>query len=109
MDLRRLEWRLQRHWCLHRYADAILTIDAIFTQALRFVAVTPCRLVDTRNPTVHSVDRPGLTARSFPKPQLHHVNPSTAAAYSLNVTLVPMGGHSVGYLTIWPTGEGAAQ
>ena len=29
--------------------------------------------------------------------------PATAAAYSLNVTVVPSG--SLGYLTIWPTGE----
>ena len=30
--------------------------------------------------------------------------PTTAAAYSLNVTVVPQG--PLGYLTIWPTGEG---
>ena len=29
----------------------------------------------------------------------------SAQAYSLNVTLVPVNGHPVGYLTIWPTGE----
>jgi hypothetical protein len=30
--------------------------------------------------------------------------PSTVAAYSLNITVVPPG--ALGYLTIWPAGEG---
>ncbi|HLI63225.1 MAG TPA: hypothetical protein VKV05_07480, partial [Terriglobales bacterium] len=31
--------------------------------------------------------------------------PSTAIAYSLNVSVVPLQGHPLGYLTVWPTGE----
>ena len=47
----------------------------------------------------------GGTSRDFPIPQEGGCNiPTTAAAYSLNVTVVPQG--SLGYLTIWPTGEG---
>ncbi len=70
------------------------------------VPVTPCRLVDTRGP-----DGPfggpaiqGNSARSFNLPQNTNCNiPASAAAYSLNVTVVPHG--PLGYLTIWPTGQ----
>ncbi len=85
-----------------------LTIDAIFSQALQFVAVAPCRLVDTRNPN-GAFGGPAIaggTSRSFPIPQETPCDiPATAAAYSLNVTLVPPPGHGVGFLSIWPTGE----
>src|SRR5664280_1637297 len=75
---------------------------------LQFVAVTPCRLVDTRNANGEFGGPPitGGTSRSFPIPQQTTCNiPSTAASYSLNVTLVPIQNGPVGYLTIWPTGE----
>jgi uncharacterized repeat protein (TIGR03803 family) len=69
---------------------------------LQFVAVTPCRLVDTRR-TGGPIQ--GGSSRSFPVLQEGGCNiPSDAAAYSLNVTVVPHG--PLGYLTIWPTGEG---
>ncbi len=69
---------------------------------LQFVAVTPCRLIDTR---LTGGPIPGGTYRSFPIPQEGGCNiPDTAAAYSLNVSVVPQG--PLGYLTIWPTGEG---
>ncbi len=68
----------------------------------QFVAVTPCRLVDTRK-TGGAI--PGRSSRDFPVLQEGGCNiPSSAAAYSLNVTVVPQG--TLGYLTIWPTGEG---
>jgi uncharacterized repeat protein (TIGR01451 family) len=66
---------------------------------LHFVPVTPCRLADTRSTSIIS----GGTARSFTIPQLGCGIPSSAQAYSLNVTAVPPG--SLGYLTIWPTGQ----
>ncbi len=69
---------------------------------LQFVAVTPCRLMDTR---LTGGPIPSGTFRSFPIPQEGGCNiPTSAAAYSLNVSVVPQG--SLGYLTIWPTGEG---
>src|ERR1019366_873803 len=69
---------------------------------LQFVAVTPCRLIDTRQ-TGGPIQ--GGTSRDFPIPQEGGCNvPTSAAAYSLNVSVVPQG--SLGYLTIWPTGEG---
>lgn len=79
------------------------------TPLLVFVGVTPCRLVDTRvasgqigafgppTPTVGST-------RTFPIPT--HPScaiPAEARAYSLNVTVVPLG--PLGYLTTWPTGQ----
>ena len=70
--------------------------------AVQFVTVTPCRLVDTRQ-TGGAIQGGG--SRDFPIQQEGGCNiPATAAAYSLNVTVVPHG--QLGYLTIWPTGEG---
>ena len=71
------------------------------SSSLQFVPATPCRLVDTRN-TGGAIS--GGTSRSFTVPQLGSCDiPSSAQAYSLNVTVVPHG--PLGYLTIWPTGE----
>jgi len=68
---------------------------------LQFVAAIPCRLVDTRN-TGGPIS--GGTSRDFDVQQLGGCNiPSSAQAYSLNVTVVPQG--PLGYLTIWPTGQ----
>ena len=77
------------------------------TTGLRFVPVTPCRLVDTREDNVGAAfGQPALggnSVRSFPIPQQTRCGiPANAAAYSLNVTVVPQG--PLGYLTIWPTG-----
>jgi hypothetical protein len=72
---------------------------------LQFVPITPCRIADTRDPN-------GLfggpimnekSTRSFPVPSSACSIPSSAAAYSLNVTVVPSG--VLGYLSIWPTGQ----
>ena len=71
---------------------------------LRFVPVTPCRLVDTRGPA-GAFGAPALgagVARAFALPQSPCGIPANAAAYSLNLTVVPSG--LLGYLTIWPTG-----
>ena len=75
--------------------------------ALQFVAVTPCRVVDTRNAngTFGGPPISGLTSRNFPIPQGACGIPNSAVAYSVNVTMVPISGRPVGYLTIWPTGE----
>ncbi len=76
--------------------------------ALQFVPITPCRIVDTRgaNGTFGGPAIPGNTARPFPLSQSGNPCnlPSTAVAYSLNVTAIPV--TKLGYLTIWPTGEG---
>ena len=72
----------------------------------QFVAVTPCRLVDTRNPNGEFGGPPiqGGTFRSFAIPDnMNCAIPASAAAYSLNVTVVPQA--ILGYLTIWPAGQ----
>jgi hypothetical protein len=72
---------------------------------LQFIPVTPCRIADTRNAT-GAFGGPELSSgssRTFNIPQSACGIPSSAAAYSLNVTVVPNG--SLNYLTIWPAGE----
>jgi hypothetical protein len=91
---------------------------------LTFVAITPCRLVDTRGvagnfngiePFV-GPSIPGGTTVTFPVQSLTEagannspapcgVIPSIAEAYSFNLTVIPQGGGSVGYVTLWPAGE----
>jgi Chitobiase/beta-hexosaminidase C-terminal domain/Beta-propeller repeat len=89
----------------------ILDIDGYFVPAgtsasgLEFYPLTPCRVADTRNPT-GSLGGPSLTAntgRAFPVQSSTCGIPSTAKAYSLNVTAVPH--NSLGFLTAWPTGQ----
>src|SRR5664280_1636557 len=70
--------------------------------ALQFVSLpAPCRLIDTRQ-TGGPIQ--GGTKRDFPILQEGGCNiPATAAAYSLNVTVVPPG--PMWFLTIWPAGQ----
>ncbi len=66
----------------------------------QFVPLSGCRLLDTRQTNAPIL---GGTVQSFTIPQLGNCDiPTTAAAYSLNLTVVPHG--PLGYLTIWPTG-----
>ncbi len=84
--------------------NTVSVIAGASPSALQFVAVTPCRLVDTRPEHGGGGPIQGGTFQSFPIPQAGGCNiPTTAAAYSLNVSVVPSG--PLGYLTIWPTGE----
>ena len=75
------------------------------TFALRFLPITPCRVADTRLAD-GPFGAPALaanTARDFEIPAGSCGIPSTAAAYSFNVTVVP--GGPLLYLTMWPTGQ----
>lgn len=77
--------------------------SAMAQSALQFYAVTPCRVVDTRNPTSTNggpVLGPG-TQRDFAIRGNCGV-PSTAKAVSLNVTITAATTSS--FLTIWPSG-----
>jgi uncharacterized repeat protein (TIGR01451 family) len=88
--------------------DLVADINGYFappgTGGLNFYAATPCRIVDTRNAngTFGGPIMNGNTTRTFPLSQGPCGLPSTAAAYSLNMTVVPQG--PLGYLTTWPTG-----
>jgi hypothetical protein len=71
---------------------------------LRFIPAASCRVVDTRNPD-GPLGGPALGAgatRSFTIPGTCGI-PTTALAYSLNLTVVPNG--TLGYVTLWPTGQ----
>jgi len=73
--------------------------------ASRYVPVTPCRLVDTRNPpgTFAGPILAGNTTREFDVPNGACNIPSTAVAYVLNATVVPTG--PLGFLTLRPCGQ----
>ncbi len=83
---------------------ANFTGTAVAGPALRFVTVTPCRVVDTRTAN-GAFGGPALSgnSRDFAIPIGACGIPATAKAYALNVTVLPRG--SLGYLTIWPTGQ----
>jgi hypothetical protein len=79
---------------------------AVMANPLQLVPVAPCRVIDTRN-----ADGPlggpyiaGGSTRAIPIPSSSCGIPSGAAAYSLNVTVVPRTG-VLDYLTVWPTGQ----
>jgi hypothetical protein len=90
--------------------DVILDINGYFGQPggtgeLAFYPVAPCRVADTRNPN-GPFGGPEMTAgetRSFTIPASGCSVPSTAEAYSLNVTVVPDG--ALSYLSAWPAGS----
>ncbi|MBV9405993.1 MAG: hypothetical protein JO211_11660, partial [Acidobacteriaceae bacterium] len=89
--------------------QVILDIDGYFvpatnTAALAFYPMTSCRVVDTRQGSA-PFGGPALNAsetRTFPMLSSGCNIPSTAQAYSLNVTAVPRG--QLWYLTAWPSG-----
>jgi hypothetical protein len=79
------------------------------TGALVFVAITPCRVVDTREGLgfTGAFGPPALSggvSRTFPiQSSTTCTIPTSALAYSLNITVVPSG--PVGYLTAYATGQ----
>jgi hypothetical protein len=68
--------------------------------ALRFVPVTPCRVIDTRN-AGGSIT--GGTSRDIFITGSPCGIPPTAQAYSINVAAVP--GGPLGFVTLWPAGQ----
>ncbi|MFZ0314798.1 MAG: Ig domain-containing protein [Candidatus Korobacteraceae bacterium] len=99
--------------CLPLFVFVLAVLSVADAQTpLRLVNVTPCRLVDTRPPSGAGPIQGGtfetFNLRSLAQAGGVGCQPfslSTAQAYSLNVTLVPVNGGPVAYLTIWPTGE----
>jgi hypothetical protein len=91
--------------------DVIIDINGYFApptgQALAFYPATPCRVVDTRTAS-YGVDfgppqMAALSTRSFPIPSSSCGIPSSAQAYSFNMTVVPPG--PLDYLSTWPAGQ----
>ena len=92
--------------------NVILDINGYFapvtSSTLAFYPLPPCRVADTRNSNFpQGLGPPSLTGgRNAQFPILNATScniPSSAAAYSLNLTVVPHG--ALGYLTVWPTGQ----
>ncbi len=86
--------------------DVVLDANGYFAPpgspgALSFYPVTPCRVADTRNGAGPTMD--AGTSRSFSIPAGGCFIPTTAAAYSVNVTAVPQ--EPLSYLTAWPAGS----
>jgi hypothetical protein len=87
--------------------DLIIDINGYFVgdpTQLAFYPLTPCRVLDTRN-SAAPLGGPTMSTgqqRDFPVQSSTCNIPSTAQAYSLNMTVVPQ--HTLGYLTVWPTG-----
>ncbi len=98
--------------------------NQISAGALTFVAITPCRLVDTRGATagfigVTPFNGPGVPAGggnlTFPVQSSAQTSttapapcgaiPSTAEAYSINLTVVPVAGGAVNNVSLWPAGS----
>ena len=88
--------------------DVILDIDGYFSDAVggaAFYAATPCRVADTRaaNGPLGGPSMTAAQARDFPVLSSACGLPSSASAYSMNVTVVPSG--PLPFLTTWPTGQ----
>jgi len=91
--------------------DVIIDINGYFapqTDGYVFYPVTPCRLVDTRVASFQAgFGPPSLAAggtRTFSVPANGACQiPSTAQAYSVNLTAVPQ--KTLGLLSIWPAGK----
>jgi hypothetical protein len=89
--------------------DVVLDVDGYFAPpgrwgAMSFYPVSPCRVADTRNPAgpFGGPEMGAGEARWFAIAASGCNIPSTAAAYSLNVTAVPDG--PLSYLSAWPAG-----
>jgi DNA-binding beta-propeller fold protein YncE len=86
--------------------NGVSIVAGASSPAVQFIPVTPCRVADTRQPN-GPFGGPYLgrgRSRSFAVPQSSCNIPTTAVAYSLNVTVAPVQGQALEYLTIWPTG-----
>jgi hypothetical protein len=93
--------------------------NAVSNTALIFIAITPCRLVDTRGGAFNGMSpfsgpsiAAGATA-TFPvqstteasantAPAPCGVIPTIAQAYSFNLTVIPHASGAVDYITMWP-------
>src|SRR5208337_1669053 len=94
--------------------DLVIDINGYFGPpgnpgALYFYSLTPCRVANTQKGSGFSgaFGPPymvGGMSRIFPMPTSACSIPSSALAYSLNMTVVVAKG-GLGYLTAWPTGQ----
>ena len=98
-----------RKYYKYQPTQVILHLNGYFgvpagASALSFYPVPPCRVADTRRAagTFGGPEMEAGDTRSFAIPESVCNIPSTAEAYSLNVTVLPDG--VLQYLTAWPAG-----
>ncbi len=104
----------------------VFSANQVSANALTFIAITPCRLVDTRGaaagfngispfsgpsiPALGTITIPVQSpteASTNTTPAPCGVIPSIAQAYSFNLTVVPpAAGAAVDYVSLWPAGSG---
>jgi hypothetical protein len=101
------DWKAPSYWA----GDASGKGDRISRSAalsgpLPLVAVTPCRVLDTRPEygfaSLFGPPAVGAAERVVPIPASACGIPASAKAYSLNITVVPA--WPLPFLTVWPTG-----
>jgi Chaperone of endosialidase len=97
--------------------------NQVSSNALTFIAITPCRLIDTRGAAanfngISPFSGPSIaatTTATFPVQSATEAStdttpapcgtiPSIAQAYSVNLTVVPVAGGAVDYISMWPSG-----
>ena len=80
-----------RIYVINSNDNTVSVVAGAASDATQFVPLTPCRVVDTRNPNgpFGGPAIAGGTHRDFPLPAGSCDIPSTADRYSLNVTAVP--------------------
>lgn len=83
---------------------SLAVLPSAYSQtALQYIPITPCRLLDTRNPGSGGPLMGGQT-RTVTVPQVSPCDiPTGALAYSFNVAVVPH--QPLDFLTVYPTGE----
>ncbi len=87
------------------YLDNTVTVvDGSSYSPLRYIPMSPCRVADTRSAPgpFGGPALAGQTSRNFTLPKGGCNVPADAAAYSLNIAVVPH--WSLGYLEVWPAG-----
>jgi hypothetical protein len=101
--------RIEQH-IAHPDASPSAQSAGIFSSPgpMTFIAMTPCRVMDTRSsqPFTGAFGPPSLaafTTRQVPMPSSSCNIPANAGAYSLNITVVPPG--ALSFLTVWPAGQ----
>ena len=81
----------------------LITAPLLAQSQSNFIPIQPCRVADTRNATgpFGGPMLQGNATRNFTIPSNSCAIPTSATAYSLNVSIVPPG--PLGFLTLWPT------
>ena len=105
-----VNWSAPLYWSPGSESTREKSTTGAASSALPFIAVPPCRLADTRDSSFPPGFGPpslvGGAARTFTLPGRCGL-PSEAAAYSLNITVIPPANPPFSFLSVYPTGGSA--